>query len=178
VTSTGVDRLEDHVRWATEQALSVVMAQRTPVHRDDAVAEGLRAMCLAWRRYNPARGDFEPYAREWVIGAVRRFLKQDRRLRAVEILSDCAEDIDAALYGPGDAWARLTRAVREGADAVALTTQLAEAAVEPERDEDLAKEMERLDPAELKLFDLRYRLRAALLAVARDTLLSACPPRE
>ena len=103
-------------------------------------ARGLRAVC-----------------EERVTGAVRRFLKRDRRLRATEILSDCADELDTALDGPGDAWARLTRAAREGADAIAITIHLAEAAAEPERAEDLAKEIERLGPAELKLFDLKYR---------------------
>lgn len=156
MSTVAADRPEDHVRWAMAQALGVVREQKAYGRKEEAVAEGLRGMCEAWKRYEPERGEFEPFAGERVRGAVRRFLSRDRRLSAMEILYDHTEALDGALDGPGDAWTRLNRAVRAGADAVAFDVQLREAAAEPERDEELARELKRLSPAERELLELRF----------------------
>jgi RNA polymerase sigma factor (sigma-70 family) len=145
------DRPEHHVRWAMMQALCVIVAQGAPPDvKKDAIAEGLRAMCLAWKRYDPALGAFEPFAQKRVIGAVRRFLKQDRRRRAVEVLHDYAEEIDAGLEGPGDAWSRLTQEVNAAAEAIATTRALRQP------DEDVVAELARCTEGERALYDAVY----------------------
>lgn len=151
------DRLESHVRWAMMQALSVVRAQKAYAESKDAVAEGLRAMCLAWGRYEPSQGPFEPFARKRVTGAVRRFLKQHRDRQALEVLHDHTEEIDAALNSDGDPWSRLTAGARVGAEAIADSYVLADAATGERPDEDLAEEMKRCNAQEQAIFDLRYR---------------------
>ena len=56
---------------------------------------------LAVEAPDPARGAFEPFAGERIAGAVRRFLKRDRRLRATGILSDRAESWTRRWTAPG-----------------------------------------------------------------------------
>jgi RNA polymerase sigma factor (sigma-70 family) len=145
------DRPEHHVRWAMTQALCVTVAQGAPGDVEkDAVAEGLRAMCVAWNRHKPELGAFRTYARKWVEGAVRRYLKRDRRRRAIEVLHDYADDLDEALEGTGDAWSRLTREVNAAAEAIETTKSLREP------DEDVAAALARCSEEERAVYALAY----------------------
>jgi RNA polymerase sigma factor (sigma-70 family) len=133
------------------QALCVIVAQGAPGGvKEDAVAEGLRAMCVAWKRYDPTLGKFETYARKWVIGAVRRFLKRDRRRQAVEVLHDYADDLDEALEGSGDGWSRLTQEVNAAAAAIAITKALRQP------DEEVAAALARCTDEERAVAELAY----------------------
>jgi RNA polymerase sigma factor (sigma-70 family) len=138
------------------QALGVVRAQKAHGEAKDAIAEGLRAMCLAWKRYDPALGEFERFARVRVTGAVRRFLKKGRERRALEVLHDHAEELDAALDGEGDAFGRLTRAAREGVEAIADTHLLVQAGGQAEPDDEVATEIARCTAPERELVRARY----------------------
>jgi RNA polymerase sigma factor (sigma-70 family) len=149
--------MTQHVRWAIRVALGIVRAQRAFHCQEDAIGEALLALSLAWRAYDDTRGDFQRFARKRVAGAVRRALKGDRDRRAAEVVFEGTEEFEAVVDAPGDPWARANQLAREVMDAIATTHQLAEAVARVDRGEEIAEEIARLGPEEMKLIDLKYR---------------------
>lgn len=46
--------------------------------KDDHLGEAYIALARAAEKYDPEQGDFEPYARKWIWGAVKRQKREDR----------------------------------------------------------------------------------------------------
>lgn len=156
MTSPPEDRPEHHVPWAIRLALAIVGAQRAFDSRTDAIQEACLAMSLAWKRYDPALGLFEDFAAKRVAGAVRRALKKQRRLRALEVILEEDGYGDALLDNPADPWARATRLAGERMNEIAFTFQLSDEMARRERGEEVIEELARLEPEELKLLELKY----------------------
>ena len=153
------ERLPGYVRWGVRVAVGLVKAHRMEYVLKDLVSVALEALNGVWTRYDDTQGPFETVAFRRIKGAVVRALKAERR-RASILVS--LEETEQGVGREGGPTARALMITESAMDAVAVDCVVADMhaeeafLVEPRVFDRLRHELDRLDPGERTLLELRH----------------------